>query len=131
MLNTKFAQGYDLKLKKEPLVIVLVNDPEMREVNILQMFGRSSRRQGTLNGAAYLLGNTASRVSAWTQIQSRDRRENHDGGVLINKLLKNQEKITPADIKLIKSGMEAEKWKVSYLKSDFSKDPFLKLLNEL
>ena len=44
MVNKKFAMGYDLKLKDEPLVIVLVNDPDMREVQVLQMFGRSSRR---------------------------------------------------------------------------------------
>ena len=29
MVNRKFAMGYDLKLKVEPLVMVLVNDPKM------------------------------------------------------------------------------------------------------
>ena len=44
MLNRKFAMGYDLKLKKEPLVMVLINDPKMNFPTVRQMFGRSSRR---------------------------------------------------------------------------------------
>lgn len=44
MANPKLGRGYDLKLKKDALVIVLVNDESMREIQILQMFGRSSRR---------------------------------------------------------------------------------------
>ena len=44
LANQKLGRGYDLKLKKDALVIVLVNDDDMKEIQILQMFGRSSRR---------------------------------------------------------------------------------------
>ena len=35
ILNRKFATGYDFKLKVEPLVMVLVNDPNMSYPQIL------------------------------------------------------------------------------------------------
>jgi hypothetical protein len=44
ILNRKFARGFDFKLKVDPLVIVLVNDPQMSYSQIKQMFGRSCRR---------------------------------------------------------------------------------------
>ena len=59
------------------------------------MFGRSSRRQGTQYGAAYLVGSSASRISAWDMIKNREAAISELGGELVNIILKNIDKIKP------------------------------------
>ena len=75
--------------------MVLANDPKMQEKEIKQMFGRCNRRQGTIFGSVYLLGSQTSRVNAWIQIKAREVLLNHDGGKLINRILKAQKMIQP------------------------------------
>ena len=82
ILNRKFARGFDFKLKVDPLVIVLVNDPQMSYSQIKQMFGRSCRRQGTQFGAAYLLHETADMIDPWEVIKNREASVDELGGEL-------------------------------------------------
>ena len=68
------------------------------------MFGRCNRRQGTLFGAVYLVGSQTSRVSAWKQIEAKEVCENHDGGLLINRIMKASKQILPKDLREIALG---------------------------
>ena len=102
MVNKKFAMGYDLKLKDEPLVIVLVNDKKMTTAQIRQMFGRSSRRQGTLFGAAYLVDSRASNINPWKMIESREASAKELGGELVNIILKSQEDIRGREFEILR-----------------------------
>ena len=67
--------------------MVLVNDNNMLEVEILQMFGRSCRAMGQTTGIMYLHGNQDSKVDAWTQVRSRAVGKVHDGGKLLHTIV--------------------------------------------
>ena len=113
MVNKKFAMGYDLKLKEEPLVIVLVNDKKMTITQIRQMFGRSSRRQGTLFGAAYLVDSSSAKITPWRMIESREAAAKELGGELVKIILKAQEEIKGKEIETLREGLREEKEKLA------------------
>ena len=73
------------------------------------MFGRSSRRQGTQYGAAYLVGSNASRINAWDMIINREAAISELGGELVSIILKNLEKIKPSEYEVLMNGLKDDK----------------------
>ena len=54
LVNRKFGRGYDLKLGKDAIACVLINDPNMREAEVRQFLGRSCRAMGNPSGVIFL-----------------------------------------------------------------------------
>jgi hypothetical protein len=71
---------------------------------------------------------TASKGDPWEIIKSREVIVRELGGQFVAMILKNQEKIKPSDMKILKQGLKEEKEKLFVQNLNFSKDPFLRLL---
>ena len=95
------------------------------------MFGRSSRRQDTQVGVAYLVGQKASMISPWERIKNREGSAKELGGELVRIILKAQDKIKSSEYEVLRDGINKGKEKTSIHKMNFSDDPFLKLLKTL
>ena len=86
IIMREFGRGYDLKLLKEALVLVLVNNPTMTSTEVKQMLGRSCRAMGPVHGAVYL-HDSMQDCDAWELLGARTTINIHEGAKLLREVI--------------------------------------------